>query len=58
MTLKQIRGFIKAYMRDKALTQMSFIIGVALGSQGDKKALNKTVKDIEAGIKKIDEFDF
>lgn len=44
MTLDQIKGFLNAIKKRTALGHASFISNVAVGAQGDSKAIKKTVK--------------
>ena len=44
MTVEQIKGFLQAIHRQTALGHASFISNVAVGAQGDSKAIKKTIK--------------
>lgn len=45
MTIPQIKGFLGAIVRRKAVEGATFVSNVAIGAQGDSKGIKKTVKN-------------
>lgn len=45
MTIPQIKGFLGAIVRRKAVEGANFVSNVAVGAQGDSKGIKKTVKN-------------
>ena len=45
MTIPQIKGFLNAIVRRKAVEGATFVSNVAVGAQGDSKGIKKTVKN-------------
>lgn len=44
MTIPQIKGFLGAIVRKKAIEEATFVSNVAVASQGKAKSIKKTVK--------------
>ncbi len=45
MTIPQIKGFLGAIIRSRAVEGASFVSNVAVAAQGDSKGIKKTVNN-------------
>lgn len=50
MALSQIRTFLRSATKKQAVKQMQFVMGVAIGAQGDKKGIEKTMAELQKVI--------
>lgn len=53
MTLAQIRRFVLEVTNQKLIEQTSQIGVIAIGAQGDKKAIDKTIRSSEEGREEL-----
>jgi hypothetical protein len=53
MTLAEIKTFLTAATKKSAQKQIQFIIATAVGAQGDKKGIDKTIKQLTDSIEAI-----
>ena len=51
MTLAELKGFLRAYAKQKADDQISFVVGIAIGAQGDEKSIKKVISSFERAKK-------
>jgi len=51
MTISQIKMYLSALTKQKAVEQLQFITGVAVGAQSDSKGIKKAIKQLEDIIK-------
>lgn len=54
MTLAEIKTFLAAATKKSAQKQIQYIIATAVGAQGDKKGIDKTIQQLTASIEEID----
>ena len=54
MTLPELKTFIAAATKKSAQKQIQYIISTAVGAQGDKKGIDRTIQQLAASIEEID----
>lgn len=54
MTIDQMRLHIKAHTKKTLLNQINEVVLNAVASQGDNKAVNETIKNLQKVIRDID----
>ena len=51
MTIGELKTFIAVATKKAAEKQIQFIIGTAIGAQGDKKGIDKSIEQLKAVAK-------
>lgn len=53
MTISELKTFINAATKKSAQKQIQQIIATAVGAQGDKKGIDKTIKQLQETIEAL-----